>query len=183
MAISGMLQKGPLASILYKESVSTRGFYWRAAYEMFVNNVYTGVGLDRYGYFFKQFREPDYVVRYGTDIGSSNAHNVILQLFATGGIFVGLAYLTLLGIILSTGIKQILHTTGDIQKLSLILFSAWLGFQAQAFISIDNLAISVWGWLIGGSIIGLSRNSSNEHTGRDLQKTYKKNCNIFNSTK
>jgi tetratricopeptide (TPR) repeat protein len=36
------------------------------------------------------------------------------------------------------------------------LLSAWLGFQAQSLISIDNLGISVWGWLLGGSILGLS---------------------------
>jgi hypothetical protein len=34
LAILGMLQKGPLASILYKESVSIRGYYWRAGIEM-----------------------------------------------------------------------------------------------------------------------------------------------------
>lgn len=159
IAIVGMLQKGPLSSLLYKESVSTRGFYWRAAFEMFSNNFLFGVGLDRYGYYFKEFREPDYVLRYGTDIGSSNAHNVILQLFATGGFFVGLTYLMLLGLIFFAGIKLIFKSTGDTQRLSLILFSAWLGFQAQSFISIDNLAISVWGWLLGGAIIGLLRNN------------------------
>jgi tetratricopeptide (TPR) repeat protein len=37
--------------------------------------------------------------------------------------------------------------------------SAWIGFQAQSLISIDNIGISIWGWIFGGSIIGLRNNS------------------------
>ena len=40
--------------------------------------------------------------------------------------------------------------------------SAWIGFQAQSLISIDNIGIAVWGWLLGGAIIGLS-NGINEN--------------------
>jgi tetratricopeptide (TPR) repeat protein len=35
-------------------------------------------------------------------------------------------------------------------------FAAWVAFQAQSLISIDNLGISIWGWLLSGVIIALS---------------------------
>ncbi len=45
----GTLNKGPLASLLYKDSVTYRGDYWRAGWKMTVDNPIFGVGLDSYG--------------------------------------------------------------------------------------------------------------------------------------
>ena len=36
------------------------------------------------------------------------------------------------------------------------VFSAWLTYQAQSIISIDNVGIAIWGWVLGGAVIGLS---------------------------
>ena len=94
-SILGMLQIGPLERYLYKPSVSVRGYYWRAGIEMLNHHPLFGVGLDRYGAFFKQYREVEYPLRYGFDLTSTNAHNTFIQLFATGGIFLGLTYLLL----------------------------------------------------------------------------------------
>jgi O-antigen ligase len=155
MLIAGMLQKGPLAAYLYKESVSVRGYYWRAAIEMFKDNPLFGVGLDNYGGYFKQYREVEYVTKYGFDITSSNAHNVILQLFSTGGLFVGISYCALQVFTIFIGLKLVKNTSGELQKISLLFLSAWIGYQAQAFISIDNMGLTIWGWIIAGSIFGL----------------------------
>jgi O-antigen ligase len=159
-AILGMLQKGPLSSILYKDSVSVRGYYWRAGIEMFRENPITGIGVDRYGAYFKQFREAGYSLKYGFDITSSNAHNTIIQLFATAGIVVGLSYLLLIFYTLYSGLKFLKSNNGESQKVVLVLLTAWIGFQAQSLISIDNIGISVWGWLLGGAILGISQNIS-----------------------
>jgi tetratricopeptide (TPR) repeat protein len=40
------------------------------------------------------------------------------------------------------------------------VLSAWISFQAQSLVSIDNIGISIWGWVLGGSIIGLSISSN-----------------------
>lgn len=155
MLIAGMLQKGPFAVYLYKESVSVRGYYWRAAIEMFKENPLFGVGLDNYGGFFKQYRESAYVIKYGFDITSSNAHNVILQLFSTGGLFVGVSYCALLIFTIFIGLKLVKSAKGELQKISLLFVSVWIGFQAQSFVSIDNMGLTIWGWVINGTIFGL----------------------------
>jgi len=157
LAIAGMLQKGPLAALLYKPSVSVRGFYWDAAVEMFKNYPLTGVGFDHYGYYFKQLRSVEYPLRYGFDLTSTNAHNTFLQMFATGGIFLGLSYLILVISTLMVGLKLIKDSDSTQRILSLGLLSAWIAFQAQSLISIDNIGISVWGWLLTGAIFGLAR--------------------------
>ena len=161
-SILGMLQIGPLASFLYKNSLSVRGYYWRAALKMFESSPIYGIGIDRYDSYFKEFREPGYALRYGFDITSNNAHNVFLQLFSTGGLVLGFSYLAILTLILTIGAKSIKYSTGDTQKFNLLILSSWVGFQSQSLISIDNLGISIWGWVLGGVILGIHLNSQGE---------------------
>jgi hypothetical protein len=156
LSVLGMLQIGPLTSLLYKGSVSVRGYYWRAGIKMFTENPMTGVGLDRYGAYFKEYREVKYPLTYGFNITSSNAHDLPIQLFATGGLFFGASYLLLIGFIFYRGIIAIKSNAGSNQLLITSVFSAWLAYQAQSIISIDNIGISVWGWLLGGAVVGLS---------------------------
>jgi O-antigen ligase len=160
-SILGMLQIGPLTSILYKQSVTVRGYYWRAGVEMVKDNPIFGVGLDRYGAYFKQYRESSYSLNYGFDITSTNAHNVPIQIFSTSGIFVGLTYLAILAFIFWRGITGIRNNSGNNRLLVASVFSAWLAFQAQSVISIDNIGISVWGWVLGGTLVGFSISESN----------------------
>jgi O-antigen ligase len=162
MALLGTLQIGPLSTLLYKPSVSVRGFYWRAGVEMFKDFPLFGVGIDNYGAFFKQYREAQYPLNYGFDITSSAAHNVFIQNFATGGIFLGSLYLYLQLFVAFKGINLVRKNNGDDRLIAIIIFVGWLSFQAQSLISIDNIGISIWGWILGGSIIGLSCDKSSE---------------------
>jgi O-antigen ligase len=156
LAIAGMLQKGPLAALLYKPSVSVRGFYWDAAIEMFKSYPLTGVGFDHYGFYFKEVRSVEYPLRYGFDLTSNNAHNTFLQMFSTGGLLLGLSYLLLVISTLMIGLKLVKDSDSNQRIISLGLLSAWIAFQAQSVISIDNIGISVWGWLLNGAIFGLA---------------------------
>ncbi len=151
----GMLQIGPLQDLLYKGSLSIRGYYWRAGVEMFKDNPFFGVGIDNYGKFFKEAREVSYTLNYGFSITSTNAHNIYIQYFATGGLIVGLAYLVLQITVLYCSIKLISQTQHNENKVAITLFAAWVAFQAQSLISIENLGGSVWGWILSGSLIGL----------------------------
>ena len=174
LSVAGMLQRGPLSGILYKESVSVRGFYWRAAYEMFRDKPLTGVGLDNYGGAFKAFRELDYPLRYGYTLTSSSAHNTTLQMFATGGFILGISYLAILFFIFKSSIKLIRSIDVE-KKLLVILFtSVWVGFQAQSFISIDNIGLTTWGWLIGGVLLAMAR----ENAENSLSLTDKSNSKL-----
>jgi O-antigen ligase len=179
-SVLGMLQIGPLTSLLYKNSVTVRGYYWRAGIEMFVNNPIFGVGIDRYGAYFKEYREIEYPLNYGFSITSSNAHNVPIQIFATGGIFVGLTYLALLGFILWRGIIGIKNNVGTDKLFVGSIFSAWLAYQAQSIISIDNIGISIWGWVLGGAVVGLSIKSSDIQNTNKLKGETRRKIQQFN---
>lgn len=179
LTILGMLQIGPLEKYLYKSSVSVRGYYWRAGFEMLKNNPLSGVGLDRYGVYFKQYRDVGYPLNYGFDITSTNAHSIPIQLAATGGLFVGLFYFLLLVYIFNSGIFSLRNNVGDNRIFIAGIFAAWISYQAQSLISIENIGLGIWGWVLGGVLLGVAKltreNHSNQNSG--LAKIAKHNAN------
>lgn len=156
LAIAGMLQKGPLSSLLYKGSVTVRGYYWDAGIAMVRSNPFFGVGYDSYGSYFKEYRDVGYPLKYGFGITSSNAHNLPIQIFSTTGIFAGAAYMAITIFIFVVGLRAILRASNN-QKLQIGgVLSAWIAYQAQSIVSIDNIGISIWGWALGGAVLGTS---------------------------
>ena len=155
-AINGMLNKGPLIKYFYKESVTYRGDYWRAGWKMFINHPLFGVGLDRYGANFRQYRDATQAMRRGPELVANAAHNVPLQLASTGGAFVLIAYITFTLFILWRGMVALRKTKGSQQITVAVIFAAWITYQVQSLISIDNIAIAIWGYILGGAVVGLS---------------------------
>ena len=175
ISILGMLQVGPLTDLLYKPSVTVRGFYWRAALEMFYSKPLTGVGLDSYGDYFRQYKEIGYVRNYGVEITSNNAHNTFLQLLATGGFFVGGLYLLFILGVVYFGLRSVFaFKKTPASNLNLTLLTAFVTFQAQSFISIDNLGISVWSWCFAGAILGISTEVKNKNQSYSQELRVKK---------
>jgi len=156
LGLLGIFKVGPLAGSLYKASVSIRGFYWRAGIEMLKSHPWFGVGVDRYGAYFRQYREAQYPLNYGYDITSTAAHNVIIEIFATCGVFVGTAYLGILGFVVYRGIVGIKNSHGKARLLIAGVFCAWIAYEAQSIVSIDNLGIAIWGWVLAGAVVGVS---------------------------
>ena len=168
-ALAGIFQVGPLTSYLYKASVSVRGFYWRAGADMFIHHPWFGVGPDRFGAWFRTYRADQYPMNYGYDLTSTASHNVIIQIFATCGIFVGLSYLGLLGFVVYRGIVGIKQNSGTNRMLVAGLLAAWIGYQSQSIVSIDNVGIAIWGWVLSGIVIGVSIIDMPEPTSKNVQ--------------
>ena len=159
LGLIGMLNQGPLENYFYKISVTYRGDYWRAGVRMFKNHPWFGVGLDRYGAYFRQYRDATQVLRRGPDLVSNAAHDVPLQLAATGGIFVLISFLSVTLFIFWRGVIALRITTGVNQIVVATFFGAWIAYEAQSLISIDNVGIAIWGWILGGVVVALSKPS------------------------
>jgi O-antigen ligase len=163
IAVLGMLQKGPLAEVLYKQSVSLRGEYWQAGINMGLNNPIFGVGLDSYGVFYRTFRNESATVVPGMNTISDAAHNIFLDVFASTG-FLGLfLYLALIVYILLQSL-QFIKKSSQFDPIFVVLFSCWLAYQAQAVISINQIGIAVWGWIFGGLLLGYTRKAKLEQS-------------------
>lgn len=157
--ILGALQIGPLSSFLYKGSVSERGDMWRTAFSMIKAHPMWGIGIERYGVDFRQYRDKVQALRAGPDVFSDNAHNVLLHLSSTGGVLLGALYLIITLSILSYGTKSLLTSSGSKQAALTIALALWIPIQAQNTISVDNAGVFVWSWILGGAIVAISRNS------------------------
>lgn len=176
-AALGTLQKGPLAQYIYKTSVSLRGEYWSAGINMGNANPLTGVGLDSYGDWFRRARRDSAIVLPGPDTVSNAAHNVIIDYFASGGWPLLLSYMFIIGLTLFSVIK-VASRGKNYDPIFVGLFATWLCFMAQAIISINQIGLAVWGWVLTGSLIGYeiaTRPLSPEPTNTQVEKGRKAN--------
>ena len=154
----GTLNKGPLASLLYKDSVTYRGDYWRAGWKMTAENPIFGVGLDSYGDWYRRSRTIEATLRRGPDVTSNAAHNVFLDISAYGGFPLLLIYLALMVLVVISAVKVIKRSQGfDAGFVGLV--AGWVAFQAQSVISINQIGLALWGWVLSGLIIGYEINT------------------------
>jgi O-antigen ligase len=153
VGVMGILNKGPLASFLYQESVTYRGDYWRAGWKMTLDNPLFGVGLDSYGDWYRFSRTEAAALRRGPDVTSNSAHNVFLDISSNGGFLLLGAYLLIIGLIVRSG-WRVLRRSTSFDAIGVGLVSAWLAYLVQSIISINQLGLAIWGWVLGGAIIG-----------------------------
>ena len=159
-AILGMLNKGPIASLLYKPSVTYRGDYWRAGWNMTLEHPFSGVGLDSYGDWYRRTRTLEATIRRGPDVTSNAAHNVLLDLSSNGGFPLLFIYLALTGLVVRS-IFRLLRRSSSFDAPLAGLIAIWVAYQAQSIISLNQLGLAVWGWIISGALIGFEINIRN----------------------
>jgi O-antigen ligase len=165
----GTLNKGPLASLLYKDSVTYRGDYWRAGWKMTVDNPIFGVGLDSYGDWYRRSRTIEATLRRGPETTSNAAHNVFLDISAYGGFPLVLVYIALMALVIVSAIKVIKRSqTFNVGFVGLL--AGWVAFQAQSIISINQIGLALWGWVLSGLIIGYEINSRNDDVVQEKGK-------------
>lgn len=157
----GSLNSGPLAGLLYKASVTYRGDYWRAGWKMTMDHPFFGVGLDSYGDWYRRARTVEATLRRGPDIVSNAAHNVLLDLSSNGGFPLVFIYLFMIVLVLISSIK-VFRRSQEFNPFFTGLFAVWIAYQAQSIISLNQLGLAVWGWIISGLLIGYEINSRTE---------------------
>jgi O-antigen ligase len=156
----GTLNKGPLASLLYKDSVTYRGDYWSAGWKMTVDNPIFGVGIDSYGDWYRRSRTLAATVRRGPDTTANTAHNVFLDISSNGGIPLVAIYLALM-ILVGISAFKVLKRSTKFDPAFAGLFAGWVAFQSQSVISINQIGLAIWGWVFSGLIIGYELNTRN----------------------
>jgi O-antigen ligase len=154
LAIFGTLNKGPLADILYKVSIQSRGEFWRSAFSTANAHPMFGVGLDSFGDYSLMYRDRAVINEY-----TDSAHNYLLDFAVVGGYPLLILYIFLTCLTLFCFFKLFRQS----EKLNLgviVLFAVFVVYQAQSIISPISVPLIVWGSLINGSIIGLYINKS-----------------------
>jgi hypothetical protein len=190
-ALLGALQIGPLTKYIYKGSVSLRGEYWQAGWNMGTSHPFTGVGFDTYGDWYRRARDTQALVTPGPNIVTNAAHNVPFDVFAFGGWPLFLCYIALLILTVIAIIKVTIRTRAY-DGVFVTLTTAWLCYQLQSVISINQIGLAVWGWLFGGALIAYeiatrptstSKDNAAASSGKGRRVAVKKQSEaIFSST-
>jgi O-antigen ligase len=147
---------GPLASKLYQGTLRNRLDYWNAAVGMFKDYPIFGVGIDRFGEYYRQYAVQNQVVQGQI---TDNAHSVYLQILATGGLSLFVPYILLVLFITLTGFKALTMSQDEKKLIVGAVFGIWLGTIAINIVTIDNLGVGVWFWITGGAMMAISANS------------------------
>ena len=156
LAVLGALQQGPL-TFIYKTSVSLRGAYWNAGITMGMDHPLTGVGMDSYGDWYRRARsENAATVLPGPNTITNAAHNVVIDFFAYGGFPLLIAYL---GMLLLAGIAavKVIRRNKSYDAVFVAMFGAWTCYQVQSLISINQVGLALWGWILTGALIAYEK--------------------------
>ena len=162
----GLINSGPLASYLYKGSLEARGYYWRAGIKMLLDRPIFGVGMDSFVDWFRRSRPPEFYEN-GFFSYTNSAHNVYLDIATSGGIPLLLVYFAIIFLVILSIVRVVKRSTGfDIYFVTIV--GAWVAYQAQSFVSINQLGLAIWGWVLTGLIIGYEINTRDEKPEKDV---------------
>jgi hypothetical protein len=152
VALLGTLQIGPLTKYLYKTSVSLRGEYWQAGWNMGSEHPLTGVGFDTYGDWYRRARDDQALILPGPNTVTNAAHNVPFDVLAFGGWPLFITYLGIMALSV-IAIFKVSRRNREYDAVFVTLTTAWICYQLQSIISINQIGLAVWGWLFGGALV------------------------------
>jgi len=155
-ALLGALQIGPLTNYIYKTSVSLRGQYWLAGWNTGESHPISGVGMDSFGDWYRRSRDIHAIELPGVNVVVNAAHNVPLDMFAFGGWPLLLTYLLIMSLAGAAAVRLIIRNK-TFDPILAVLVTTWVGYQVQSIISINQIGLAVWGWLLSGVLIAYER--------------------------
>lgn len=152
IALLDILQKTPWRSMLYEESVSIRGDLWRAGWRMTTDNPLTGVGIDGYRDSYRLYRDQVTAGRTSGYATVESAHNVFLDIASGGGLPLLLAYLLMIILVVKSSVR-VIKRNSNFDPVFAGLLSGWVCYQIQSLISINQIGLAIWGWVLSGALI------------------------------
>jgi O-antigen ligase len=169
LILLALFNSGPLAQIIFKGSLQARGFYWRAATTMIFEHPLFGVGMDGFGDFYLRARTSQ-IASVNSGIAADTAHSIPLDIGSNGGFLLLFSYLALIALVI-VSISGILKRDSEFDVYFTAIVAAWVAYQAQSLISINQLGLGVWGWSLSGLIIGYELCTRTENPVKDHQLT------------
>lgn len=146
------------------DSFTIRKIVWQGAYAIGLKYPWFGSGVETFAYSFNFLRPIDHNMTSEWDFVYNKAHNELLNYFATTGIFGVLAYLILIGVVISR-IKPLLNENDDKKQfLGVILITAFAAITISNFFGFSTSTINMFYYLIPAFVVMLLRQNHNEQS-------------------
>ena len=152
IGILGALGHGPLKQALAQPTVALREQYWLAAWHMAQSHPIFGVGMDSYGDWYRRARGAQALITPGPDTVTNVSHNVFLDVLAFGGFPLLIAYLAFIAVGFFSVIR-VVSRNKDYDPIFITLTIIWVCYLAQSIISINQIGLAIWGWLLTGLLV------------------------------
>jgi O-antigen ligase len=170
IGILGTLRVGPLSSILYKSSVTSRGDFFRAAFKMGNDNWIHGVGIDGFGDYYLSYRDVRAANRQNAEYVDSS-HNYFLDIYSNLGLMSLCIYILMIILTFKNFIMLIKSVQFDAITVSIFVF--WIGVQIQSLISPTNLVFLVYNFAFAGIMLNFSKIKSTQFSLSDSPRSFK----------
>ena len=158
-AALGIAGKGPLANLLFQDTLQIRIHYWKVGLEMMLKHPFMGVGPDSYGDYYMYYRDLSFVQQRGSQLFTNNAHSILVQWGATFGVigFVGVLMISIGTILRYISFRRAIKATHNADtSLVDVVFSSWFCIAVILLVSIEQIGLSVLFWGLLGIIWGIT---------------------------
>jgi putative inorganic carbon (HCO3(-)) transporter len=150
---AGLRAQGPLANQFSGISYHARTWYWHGAITMWQRRPLQGVGLDMYGLYWRRDRPIASVRPLGGTGFSDAAHSVPLQHLAEGGLLLAGTYLAFVAVTAVFLVRGLRRLVGPDRMLLGGLGGAWLAYQVQSLVSIDQVPLLVTNFVLAAGVL------------------------------
>jgi tetratricopeptide (TPR) repeat protein len=128
------------------------------------------VGIDRYGDYYRLYREPWFLEKYGPGLVSTNAHNVALQWGTDLGVLGILMYLALFILATIAYFKRSRFKESTRFTDLDFLYVAFFAFYLQSLISISQLSVTILGFALLGLVLSYLLHDSQDNLAKLKEK-------------
>ena len=173
LSLLALFNKGPLASFIFQPSITFRWDYMHAGVEMTQKSPLLGVGLDSYGDWYRELRGELSTLRTGPDRITNSAHNIFLDISSTGGLPFFLLYMIFVVWALLGCYKLLKRARFSFNPWHAAIVAGWISYQVQALISINQLGVGIWAWVLTGTLISFSASRFGNLEPQDLSEMSK----------
>ena len=166
LAINGFRGIGPLGEYLNKPTFTIRIEYWNTALNTIIKFPFLGVGSDSFGDWFRIMRDESTANRIGPNFTTNSAHNIVLDMMANTGVLVGLTYIVIVLMILWKSLPLLWSPERNSNPIFVPIFLAWFAYQIQSLVSINQIGLGIWGWILQGLMVAVVLNKEQFDTSQ-----------------
>jgi hypothetical protein len=142
----------------------------RIGLEIFKDNFFTGVGVENTSSFAQLYVKPEDIRREGADRFLDKSHNSLIDHFANGGVFLGLAYMTFI-VTIFYFMYRLLKANYKIKEELALLGSIFSSYVIQLFFNTDSILLMVIPHIVMGMIGKLYLEASSHYLNSELVTT------------
>lgn len=159
LGLLGTFGFGPF-SFLTQQTMLFRLDYWLAGLRMAMSKPFTGIGMDGYGRYYREFRDETAAFRTTPERITNASHNVFIDHFAWGGFLLGVGFTLIFAYSLMKAHSTVKSFVGESPRSnadfseSLLIRSLLIGYVFQLLVSINQIGLAIWGWAIAGIALG-----------------------------